>query len=44
LHNFYNFTDLLNYVDAITKKYRNLTRLIYETNVFVVVAKPDDYK
>jgi len=44
LHNFYNFTELLNYIDEITNKYGNLTRLIYGTNVFIVVAKPDDYK
>jgi len=44
LHNFYNFTELLNHINAITKKYGNLTRLIYGTNVFVVVTKPDDYK
>jgi len=44
LHNFYNFTELINTLDAITKKYGNLTRLLYKTNVFIVVAKPDDYK
>jgi len=44
LHNFYNFTELLSYIDAITKKYGNLTRFMYGTNVFIVVAKSDDYK
>ncbi|XP_071641753.1 cytochrome P450 4c3-like isoform X1 [Temnothorax longispinosus] len=40
----YNYKDLLNHVDSIIKKYGNLTRLIYGTNVFVVLAKPEDYK
>ncbi|XP_071641752.1 cytochrome P450 4C1-like isoform X2 [Temnothorax longispinosus] len=40
----YGYKDLLNYVDSITKKYGNLTRFIFGTDVFVVLAKPEDYK
>ncbi|XP_071563046.1 cytochrome P450 4C1-like isoform X2 [Temnothorax nylanderi] len=39
-----NYKDLLNSVDSITKKYGNLTHLIFGTDVFVVLAKPEDYK
>ncbi|XP_071563009.1 cytochrome P450 4C1-like isoform X2 [Temnothorax nylanderi] len=39
-----NYKDLLNYVDSITKKYGNLTHFIFGTDVFVVLAKPEDYK
>lgn len=40
----YNFTELLTYIDAITKEYGNLTRIMLGTDVFVILSKPEDYK
>ncbi|XP_018347833.1 PREDICTED: cytochrome P450 4C1-like [Trachymyrmex septentrionalis] len=39
-----NYKELINCIDAVTKKYGNLTRFILGTDIFVVLTKPEDYK
>lgn len=40
----YNFTELVIYLETTTKKYGSLTRLILGTDVYIILAKPEDYK
>ncbi|KAG5326375.1 CP4C1 protein, partial [Acromyrmex heyeri] len=40
----YNYKELINCIDAVIKKYGNLTRFIIGTDIFVVLTKPEDYK
>ncbi|XP_011068876.1 PREDICTED: cytochrome P450 4c3-like [Acromyrmex echinatior] len=39
-----NYKELINCIDAVIKKYGNLTRFIVGTDIFVVLTKPEDYK
>lgn len=40
----YNLTDVTKCIEATTKKYGDLTRFILGTDMYVVLAKPKDYK
>ncbi|KYM82995.1 Cytochrome P450 3A13 [Atta colombica] len=37
-------SELIDCIDAVIKKYGNLTRVIVGTDIFIVLTKPEDYK
>ncbi|XP_012061597.1 PREDICTED: LOW QUALITY PROTEIN: cytochrome P450 4C1-like [Atta cephalotes] len=39
-----NYKELIDCIDAVIKKYGNLTRVIVGTDIFIVLTKPEDYK
>lgn len=44
MHKIYNFTELINGLITITKKYGKLSRIVLGTDVFILVSKPEDCK